>query len=261
MKPVKRRMSSLGIPIWCWFGLMASDAFDLVRMSTLAGEAAKMRSGLTGSHSSDFDGTELIMGAIKDGKLIDPRVTLKISATIERGALTKVNAIVIHQTGAPTAESTLASYRGKANGAHFLIDKDGTIYQTARVTQKTYHVGKIKSRCLETHLCTKEETTAAKDILFAKGKGYCTRVEELATHERKKEYPKRYPTNSDSIGIELVGETNAQGAYVTPTAMQTGALKFLVSELQTGLGLTASNVFRHPEVSYKQPSEASGAEW
>ena len=91
------------------------------------------------------------MGKIQDGKLKDPKVKLKMFATIERGLLKKVAAIVVHQTGAATAESTFQSYKGPANGAHFLIDKDGTIYQTARLTQRTFHVGKIKSRCLETH--------------------------------------------------------------------------------------------------------------
>ena len=201
------------------------------------------------------------MSNIQDGKLIDSRVTLKISSTIERGALAKVNALVIHQTGAATAESTLSSYKGKSNGAHFLVDKDGTIYQTARVTQMTYHVGKIKSRCLETHACTEAEEKDAKAVLFAKGKSFGTRKDDLSAFEAKKEFPNRYPMNSDSVGIELVGETNKEGAYVTPTAAQTSALKFLVGELQAQLGLQTTEVFRHPEVSYKQPSEAKGAAW
>ena len=201
------------------------------------------------------------MSTIQDGKLIDSKVTLKISSTIERGALAKVNALVIHQTGAATTESTLASYKGKTNGAHFLIGKDGAIYQTARVTQMTYHVGKIKSRCLETHACTEAEQKSAKDLLFAKGKGFGTRINDLAAAEGKKPFPQRYPMNSDSLGIELVGETNKQGSYVTPTAAQTTALKFLVGELQTQLGLQTTEVFRHPEVSYKQPSEAKDAAW
>lgn len=48
--------------------------------------------------------------------------------------MTHVYGIVVHQTGAATAKSTLASYRNPgANGAHFLIDKNGHIYQTGSV--------------------------------------------------------------------------------------------------------------------------------
>lgn len=201
------------------------------------------------------------MSAILDGKLIDPKVTLKISSTIERGPLLTVNAIVVHQTGAATATSSLESYKGDANGAHFLIDKDGTIYQTARVNQMTYHVGRIKSRCLETHTCAKEETKAINALLHAPNLSYQARIGNLSDYEKTKTYPDRYPSNGDSIGIELVGETEATGSYVTPTAAQTAALKYLVEVLQKELKLTSTEVFRHPEVSYKEPSEAKDATW
>jgi len=36
---------------------------------------------------------------IKDGKLISSQVVDKISSKIEKGALAKVNAIIVHQTG------------------------------------------------------------------------------------------------------------------------------------------------------------------
>ena len=44
----------------------------------------------------------------------------------------------------------LNAYNSGGNGAHFLIGKDGHIYQTANLLQTCYHVGKlIKSKCLE----------------------------------------------------------------------------------------------------------------
>src|ERR1035437_8490823 len=50
--------------------------------------------------------------------------------------------------GGANAQSALSSYNNpSANGTHFLIDKDGTIYQTASVFQQTWHVGKLRSRC------------------------------------------------------------------------------------------------------------------
>ena len=119
------------------------------------------------------------MSKIQDGKFIDSKVKLKLFSTIERGPLKKVAAIVVHQTGASSVDITFDSYKGVANGAHFLIDKDGTIYQTARVSRVTFHVGKIRSRCLETHQCTEPEQKSAHDILFARNKSYSTRTNEL----------------------------------------------------------------------------------
>lgn len=200
------------------------------------------------------------MANIVDGKLIDVQVEQRIQATIERGALNDIHAIVVHQTGGATAQSTFESYKGDANGAHFLIDKDGSIYQTARVTRQTYHVGKIKSRCLETHLCTPEEKKDAKDILFAPKKSYSTRTNELAQFEAKKDYPARYPTNADSIGIELVGGTT-EGKYESPPPAQNESLKWLIGELEAALKLGEQDVYRHPQVSYKETTEAGGAKW
>jgi N-acetyl-anhydromuramyl-L-alanine amidase AmpD len=65
---------------------------------------------------------------IVNGKLVASRVIDKVTSKIDKGALTKVNAIIIHQTGSDSADSSLSSYSGGVNGAHFLIDKDGTIF-------------------------------------------------------------------------------------------------------------------------------------
>jgi N-acetyl-anhydromuramyl-L-alanine amidase AmpD len=52
--------------------------------------------------------------------------------TIERGEMKIVRGIIVHHTGGSTAASSLESYKNpRANGAHFLIERDGTIYQTA----------------------------------------------------------------------------------------------------------------------------------
>ncbi|WP_275957694.1 N-acetylmuramoyl-L-alanine amidase [Rosenbergiella gaditana] len=68
----------------------------------------------------------------KNGLVDAERIIVKRFSTIERGKLDKVNGIIVHQTNSPTAQSTFNSYnQTSANGAHFLIDKDGKIYQTA----------------------------------------------------------------------------------------------------------------------------------
>src|SRR5215475_1418629 len=106
---------------------------------------------------------------VKNGKLVASKVTNKVKSKIEKGSLTKVNAIVVHQTGSSNAASSLSSYDKGVNGAHFLIDKDGTIYQTARIDQKCWHVGNIKSRCNELKTCTSDELKEINSTLFKKG--------------------------------------------------------------------------------------------
>ena len=67
------------------------------------------------------------MAEIKNGLLIDGKVTQKIISNIERETIDLKNfkSIVVHQTYSPTAESTIqdwATRTTKKFGAHFLID-------------------------------------------------------------------------------------------------------------------------------------------
>ena len=126
----------------------------------LAGQqaaAANAKGAATGASQLNID---------DKGHVQHERVLLKtaagretISPKIEREEMPKVNGLVIHQTDSPTVFSTLNSYALKgANGAHFLIDKDGTIYQTASLKRKTNHVGPLRSRCAQEKSCSPEET-------------------------------------------------------------------------------------------------------
>lgn len=79
-----------------------------------------------------------------------------------------------------------------------------------------------------------------------------------------KSWPDRYPWNSDSIGIELVGLAvgpKDNKVYEQVTAEQNTSLRWLISELSLTLSVSTSEVFRHPDVSYKTPSEAKTASW
>lgn len=88
------------------------------------------------------------------GYIDHEKITLKIFSNIERGDMKKVVGLVVHQTGGITIQSTFDSYRQKgANGAHFLIDKEGKIYQTVSLFKKTNHVGMIQSRCYIEKTC------------------------------------------------------------------------------------------------------------
>jgi len=200
------------------------------------------------------------MAEINDGKLVDGKVTQKTFSNLEHGSLSAVHALVLHQTGGSTAEGTLSQYKTSTIGAHFLIDKDGTIYQTCRVDKIAWHVGNIQSRCYNEKACTADEKKAVELILYQKKTSYSTRIKNLSDHEADKDYPARYPTNSDSLGIEVVGEV-AAGKYATPTATQTASVKWLVAQLKATYSLSETDIYRHPVVSYKDPSEAENVEW
>ena len=179
--------------------------------------AANAKGAATGASQLNID---------DKGHVQHERVLLKtaagrgtISPKIEREEMPKVNGLVIHQTDSPTVSSTLNSYALKgANGAHFLIDKDGTIYQTASLKRKTNHVGPLRSRCAQEKSCSPEETKLNQK--------HDPRGE--AQREREKQAGDRFPSNSDSIGIELVGM-----AYKAKNHQETsnldGSFNFLIT--------------------------------
>ncbi|MDP9600735.1 UNVERIFIED_ORG: hypothetical protein J2W38_000505 [Variovorax paradoxus] len=206
------------------------------------------------------------------GMISHARVRHARSLQIERGKRAgAITGIVVHQTDADTSASSLNSYkRPKANGAHFLIDKDGTIYQTAAIYQRTNHVGPLKARCLAMTRCKPRD--------FAK-----MGVEGMHQIEMRKPPGERYPSNMEAIGIEIVGRARLpvgfratakeekeltidelrgrHGIYDEPTAAQNQSLSWLVRVLQESIQIGNEEVFRHPLVSRKNPTEAQGANW
>lgn len=184
----------------------------------------------------------------KDGMLVNAR----------HGKLTGVHAIVLHQTDAPSLKHTFNSYRMGGNGAHFLIDKNGLIYQTASLHMRCYHVGRlIKSKCLAVNKNNCHSANMAKMLAMS----WTQQIKAIDAHERQKSYPDRYPVNADSIGIELVGASIDAKAYESVTPLQNLSLQWLIGELYNHFNLTSRDVYRHPEVSYKHPDEASSAVW
>ncbi|MDE2372016.1 MAG: N-acetylmuramoyl-L-alanine amidase [Burkholderiales bacterium] len=187
-----------------------------------------------------------------DGMIVNDRVHLARRLAIEKAKLETIHGLIVHQTGAPTAGSSLESYRKPgANGAHLLIDRDGTLYQTASLYRQTWHVGKLKTRCLAEHRCSAVETRLLKSF----------NPFEENRREMRKSVPGRYPANVDSIGIELVGGVDGSGVYDPVTTQQNEALSWLVRELMGTFHFAASEIFRHPVVSRKTPSEAETARW
>lgn len=202
-------------------------------------------------------GIEAIMLIDKRGHVIDQRVKLELRPILERGPMLAVHGIIVHQTDAATAASSLNAYKVRPIGAHFLIDKDGTIYQTASVAQRVAHVGRLKARCVAEHSCAPNNRAGLH--------GLPTKLTNRA--ENLKAVPARYPSNSDSIGIELVGQS-MPGSYATSdrvyeavTPAQNASLVWLIDGLTHAMNISRTEIFRHPTVSHKTPSEASTAKW
>jgi N-acetyl-anhydromuramyl-L-alanine amidase AmpD len=194
----------------------------------------------------------------KDGMLIDPKVIFKRFKHIEHGNIVAVHGIVVHQTDSSNAKSTFCSYSSSANGAHFLIAKDGLIYQTASLNKRCFHVGRlIKSKCLEINKNNCKDPNLAKVMATS----WTQRIKAIDKIERKKAYPDRFPVNSDSIGIEMVGKHIDNKKYESLTLLQTNSLQWLIGELYTHFGLDKDDVYKHPKVSYKHPGEAASATW
>lgn len=195
----------------------------------------------------------------KDGYFVDPKIKQHISHAIEHGDMLQTNGITVHQTDGATAESAFQQYARGGNGAHFLIDKDGTIYQTASISKIAWHIGKLKCRCLAEYRCVPAE---AKRIASLHPK-------DINDEEMKKKFPDRYPSNKDSVGIELVGQAFPMGKnipsdkkiYENAPEKQNNSLKWLVKILEDNLRISSSEVYRHPTLSWKNISEASSAKW
>ncbi len=183
-----------------------------------------------------------------------------------------INGIIVHQTASDTAADTLRGYANPKHkhGAHFLIDLDGTIYQTASLTKTASHVGKLRSRCFINLSCEPSEMIkhGTKDGQYWLG----DQVKTSARIEAAKPYPERYPDNTDSIGIEIVGniriperlkkhhETLSEeakkvnlekkGVYDTVNASQNSSLIWLMRQLMDTFK-DIKEIIPHPTVSRK----------
>jgi len=211
------------------------------------------------------------------GMVVHARVVPRRYSQIERQPLTEIHGIIVHQTGAATADSAFNSYgNANANGAHFLIDKNGTIYQTASVKKRTNHVGPLLARCLVELKCQPAEFRQSRQF------PQTSVPDRMHKIEMQKSVPVRYPSNIDSLGIEIVGRPmlppgknppanatprqreiffNQNAVYEPVNNAQNASLQWLVDELAMSLSIPKNEVFRHPDVSRKNPTEASTAAW
>ncbi|WP_413112109.1 N-acetylmuramoyl-L-alanine amidase [Thaumasiovibrio sp. DFM-14] len=195
---------------------------------------------------------------IKDGLITNSNVKVETYSNIEQGEMAEVNAIVLHRTAGSTAQSALNGYKGGQKvGAHFLIDKEGKIYQTASLTKLCWHVGIMYSRGRKESSADPKELKNINAILHESNVSFSNRVKNLSRYEAKKAYPIRYPSNADSVGIEVVGRYNAGTKQFTePTQKQYNSTKWLVEVLikEYALGLR-KDVYAHGSIARKKEAE------
>ena len=193
----------------------------------------------------------------ENGYVQNAGFTIKPIAALEKGTMDGPKAIVLHRTDGASVQSALDS-AGTGVGTHFYVDKDGTVYQAASLLKRTYHVGKIKSRCMAEGTCPAAETR------MITGWGWSpTRVHN---HEKAKAYPDRYPKNADSVGIETVSRCIKNCApgdkgtpeWEPPTAEQKAAIASIVEILKKEYDLTNADIYEHDIISYKTEGEGAG---
>ena len=204
-------------------------------------------------------GRQVTIGA--DGFLTDPGITRTPVAGVEHGAMPQVNGIVLHRTESSTASSTLNSWRSRTDGvgAHFLIDRDGTIHQVASVDRQAWHVGPVRSRGEVEGTITPEDQREVDAARGGRAEWTGTAARAVGRLEATRPYPERYPTNGDSVGIEVVGRYNAgTQTWDAPTPEQTASIRSLVGSLQTNFGLNDNDVYQHDVISRKTPGEGAG---
>lgn len=171
-------------------------------------------------------------------------------SALEKGDITGPHAIVLHRTESATASSALTSFK-KGVGTHFLVDKDGTVTQTASLLKYTYHIGKVRSRCYINKTCSLDETK--------KIKGFGWSPEKIHNHEKEKDYPTRYPINADSVGIEVVGQYNSTTKkWDEAPEKQLKSIAKIVKLLKKEYSLTDDDIYEHDKISYKTEGEGAG---
>ncbi len=194
----------------------------------------------------------------KEGFFVHPFVRIRPVSALGARMMNQINGIVVHQTGGRTLEGALATAAaGGGIGAHFYIDLDGSIFQAASLFRQCSHVGLLKSRCLVDLRCSSDQITRLRSLT----------PREISAGEYRKGFPVRYPSNSDSIGIELVGDAGPKHlpgdkqTFEAVTDRQNLLLKWLVAAISRQFNVRATEVYRHPELSWKNRSEASTAKW
>ena len=144
------------------------------------------------------------------------RVTPNRVEALERGNLGDVNGVVLHRTASSSTEGTLRAFQ---NG------RDGVNYGTHFLVGKDGEI--LQTASLES---------------------YTLHVGKVRN--------KTYPTNSNAIGIEVVGNYDYKAESWEPlTNAQITSTAFLTNSLKQTYNLTNAQVYNHEDISYKTKDE------
>lgn len=229
-----------------------ADPAALRFSATLAAATAPARESLA------LYARETSIGA--DGFLTDAGIVHTPVAKIQHDPMAQVNAIVMHRTESSSAAGTLSGWRTGAHGtgAHFLIDKDGTIHQTVSVNHQAWHVGAVRSRGEVEGTITAGDQREVESARAGRQEWNGAAVRAVNRLEATRPYPERYPTNADSVGIEVVARFDPDTRrWDAPTREQAASIRQLVGTLQHNFGLTDHDVYQHDVISRKTPGEGA----
>ena len=80
-------------------------------------------------------------GSMTNGMVNNPMVIQKQIKKLEKTKSSeKKSAIILHRTVSTTLGSAMGSFESSGVGTHFIIGKNGAIYQTASLDKKTLHI-------------------------------------------------------------------------------------------------------------------------
>lgn len=153
---------------------------------------------------------------VKDGFIQSDFVEINQISDLERGSLNDPKGIVLHRTVSSSTQSTINAFKR---------GRDGVNYGTHFIVGKD---GKVIQ-------------TASLDKYT------------LHVGKTRNSY---YPNNSNSIGIEVVGNYNKKTkSWESVTPKQQRAVAGLVQSLMNIYGLNIHNLYNHEDISYKTAGE------
>jgi hypothetical protein len=151
------------------------------------------------------------------GIISNSRIAIDIIKEIEKGQLRSVVGIVLHRTVSSTGKSTINAFK---------TGRDGVNYGT--------------------HFLVDE----FGNILQTASLNYYT----LHVGKTRK---KSYPQNTNSIGIEVVGNYSVKNGWDPLTANQIDATTWLTGSLLQTYNLGKNDVYSHDVISYKTAGEGT----
>ncbi|HDC2125833.1 TPA: N-acetylmuramoyl-L-alanine amidase [Salmonella enterica] len=110
--------------------------------------------------SKDKDCRKTVIYVDKEGYIQNANIIKDTVEILDIGQeINVLNAIVLHRTDGYSARGTITKYKTNNNqiGSHFVIDKNGDIYQTLGLSRVVQHVGPIRPRCVTEQTVTPEE--------------------------------------------------------------------------------------------------------